>query len=125
MAASAVLAILVLTVNVVLVIQFVEDMPPAAVVFICLYAIFYTTICVRLVRDELIAIGTLVANLLQGKVSLQEFFGESVARPRTHNSTEITTGEIEVGPAPTIGANNQRGGATPLVVQHQSLAGAL
>ena len=49
------LAALVIAVNIVLVVEFVDVMPVGAVVAVCVFGVFYFWICARLVVDDPIA----------------------------------------------------------------------
>ena len=64
------MALLVMCVNVVLIVQFVQDpensIPTGGVVAVCIYGVFYFAVCLRMVRDELRAIAAFTMGFCMG-----------------------------------------------------------
>jgi len=56
MTTAVLLALLVIAVNIVLVVQFLQAVPVAVVVIACIYAIFYFFACIRMVYEDLLAV---------------------------------------------------------------------
>ena len=73
-----ILALLVIAVNVVLVVQFVDVWPPIATICVCLYGCFYAFLCVSMVWDDFKA---LVAWLTGGRVSVEDSHANSLDHP--------------------------------------------
>jgi len=87
-AISSCVAVAVLSVNVLLIVQFITDpdwgFSPGAIAAVLCYGVFYFYVCVRMVSDELRAIGTFIAG----------FFHGLTGRRRVHNDV-LTEGLTE------------------------------
>mmetsp|Transcript_22529 Transcript_22529/g.71473 ORF Transcript_22529/g.71473 Transcript_22529/m.71473 type:complete len:129 (+) Transcript_22529:761-1147(+) len=82
------LAALVIAVNIVLVVEFVDVMPVGAVVAVCVFGVFYFWICARLVVDDPIARaqqlftrGTAARRLVRDHPTVRTAAADPVAAP--------------------------------------------
>lgn len=72
MCLSVALALLVIIINVVLVVQFLDGVPVGVVVIACLYAVFYAAVCIRMIIDDLRALAALLVSLCICKPAKRE-----------------------------------------------------
>jgi len=70
MAAAVVLALLVIAVNMVLVVEFLQVVSTPVVIIACAYALFYAFVCIRMVYDDLVLLARFLRDVTQCKLGV-------------------------------------------------------
>jgi len=65
--ASTLLAFVVISVNIILIVQFIKDFSVGAIVVVCLYGVFYFFVCICMIWDELVALVNLPMRIYRGE----------------------------------------------------------